>query len=286
MQHFDVMFLGYGSISSELVSALLEQDQSICVVTNTQYRKIPSLSLPKSKLVFYSWDSFQAVAISVPTIIVAWRGIPEASEGFDDLMTTLKSKLYNSERIIHLSSASVYQGGAQSFKEEEFDITTHELVNTKQCLEGFLANFADSLEANLTNLRIANVYGNNSDVGFINSSLKRIWSGQVITVFNEVDLIRDYLHLKDLVWAVTELQKLEFLPSSINISTSLGVSISKLVDIFQQNLKQPVEIERIHVEPQLVYRSILDCVRLGELIHWAPNSVEESLPQMIKELGI
>ena len=247
MQHFDVMFLGYGSISSELVSALLEQDQSICVVTNTQYRKIPSLSLPKSKLVFYSWDSFQAVAISVPTIIVAWRGIPEASEGFDDLMTTLKSKLYNSERIIHLSSASVYQGGAQSFKEEEFDITTHELVNTKQCLEGFLANFADSLEANLTNLRIANVYGNNSDVGFINSSLKRIWSGQVITVFNEVDLIRDYLHLKDLVWAVTELQKLEFLPSSINISTSLGVSISKLVDIFQQNLKQPVEIERLEV---------------------------------------
>lgn len=286
MQHFDVIFLGYGSISSELVLALLGQEQSICIVTNTQYRKFPSLSLPKSKLIFYTWASFQSVAISAPTIFIAWRGIPEAREGFAELVITLTSKLYNTERIIHLSSASVYQGGAQSFKEEEFDILTHEPVNTKQCLEGFLANFAGSLEANLTNLRIANVYGNNSDIGFINSSLKRIQNGRVITVFNEVDIIRDYLELKDLVWAVTELQKLEFLPSSINISTSLGVPISKLVDIFQQNLKQPVDIERIHAEPQIIYCSILDCVRLGDLIHWAPKPVEERLPQMIKELGI
>ena len=153
--------------------------------------------------------------------------------------------------------------------------------NKKTILENILKMITLKKNITHTNLRISNVYGIGIDYGFIGSLFNSLKSGSEVNIFKDQNIIRDYIHIDDVIFAVNELLEIDDARACLNVSTGIGNTIAQALEIFSQNgykfEKRATSLNALIVKPV----SILDCHNLSELINWRPSNLTQVLDKLL-----
>jgi dTDP-D-glucose 4,6-dehydratase len=282
---YDILFLGMGPIGTNLAVELNKLDRSICVISDLE-TKLPPIGLHKDKKIeTLNWDAALQSQVYADNTYVLWKTSPIYRTKGPQIVRWLESPQFLTSRINHLSSASVYTNLEEEiFFEDSILNSSFSGFSSKQNLENFLEELClKKLILNI-NYRISNVYGNNANVGFINESLLNVLNEKPIKVFKDLDVIRDYLEIQDLIWAMLELDEMNLPKGSINISTGFGESISRILELFENSLHFKPEILEVEPPALVQKRSVLSCEKLKTHIQWSPKTVEEALPTMVNSI--
>jgi UDP-glucose 4-epimerase len=183
-------------------------------------------------------------------------------------------------KVIYFSSGgSVYGKQNKLPIQENFDTNPISFYGlSKLTLEKFLIYLSQNEKLNYLIIRPSNVYGYdklyptcNSKVGFIHSSFNAIKEGKPISIFGESGMIRDYIHISDLVNGTLSILSNKINNEIFNIGSSVG---SSNIDIFK-DIKDIVEkynfdATKIHLPERRVddYKNILNCEKLFKFTNW------------------
>jgi len=284
--NFDLVFFGFGDITKNLINRYILNQENICVISNNPNLLKTNLKHSKTNrnLITLDWKTAIKSEISSNTTFIAWRDLKYFLN--IETRTWINSHKYKTKKIIHLSSASVYEPLKEKFKEIDFLIKIDNLVefekqrnfNSKQLLEAKLQWLSKIKQADLINLRISNVYGKNLSKGFINESVSNILNNRPVQLYSDINPIRDYLFIDDLTFAITQLNMLNLHSSDINISTGVGLASTEVVEALYS--KSIIDFQTIEIKSpnNLQQKSVLDCSKLEKLIRWNPKQVEFVIP--------
>jgi UDP-glucose 4-epimerase len=138
--------------------------------------------------------------------------------------------------------------------------------------------------------RIANPYGAGQDLtrgqGAVTTFLHRALTGQVITIWGDGEVVRDYLHIADVAHALVTLATTPPIePFIFNIGSGLGSSLNDIVHALETRLGRTVAVNRTETRPFDVPVSILAIDRARRYLGWQPTiSLAEGLDRTIADL--
>lgn len=277
---FDALFLGFGRISAAIIESFHYAGMKIGVISNSTSLSDLALNtrISGSTVTFLKWREVSSSDLQASTSYIAWRQSPAEMSLNDEIEEWLTSSKFRTQRFIHLSSGSVYLSNDTEYIESEFKAIPNNCVNAKQRLELYLKSLSERKEAKLINLRISNVYGENLQKGFINETKRNIDTLQPIKAFLNLNPIRDYLYLSDLVSAINQLRKIDLPSQDINVSTGIGVTISSILSILESSVHKKYTIEAVQAPDGIQQSSVLNCDKLRDTIQWNPQQVHDVLP--------
>lgn len=147
---------------------------------------------------------------------------------------------------------------------------------TKLAAEKYLAVFARRHGFRATVLRCANPYGDRQDPrgaqGAITVFLHRAACGDAIRIWGDGEVVRDYIHVDDLVAAVAA--SIDATPQPLrvlNIGSGQGATLNQIVEHVRAASGRPVEVIHEPGRAVDVPWSVLDVRAAGRELGWHPT---------------
>jgi UDP-glucose 4-epimerase len=169
------------------------------------------------------------------------------------------------------------------FSESDYDCHKSSApLNAKQELEELVLAISQLKQSDFVNYRISNVFGAGLSHGFINESIENIRNGRPVRIFKNLDIIRDYLLIDDLIDAFFNLRLYNFSDNVFNISTGFGVAISEVIEHLELSWGKDLKFLEIEAPKHTLPRSVLSCKNLEKTIPWKPQLLGESLARVSK----
>jgi dTDP-4-dehydrorhamnose reductase len=280
---FDVVFLGLGPISKEIARRMICLGLTVAGISDQKTDPKLESSREFGKLKVFTWEEIMGVQITSGVTYVAWRSQYGARRNGYLSNGWAKSSLLNTDKLIHFSSASVYSGTQKIYSESDFDLSSyHEKSNQKQKLEFEVKELAETKGIPYNNYRISNVYGFKTIDGFISESIHNLKQGKPLQVYKNIDVVRDYLFLDDLVNAIILLHESRGVLGNLNFSTGIGVKLSVIISLFENLWPIDFGTNQILAPIGIQELSILNCKKLQSLITWNPKQIQQTLPLIIE----
>jgi len=274
----EVLFLGFGPITHALASKFIAQNHKVIVVTDKSLYNGPEDHFLIGNFQKMNWSDALTEQIDAESTFIGWRKPPQG----DEIASWVKSLNLKTRKLHHLSSASVYEGNKVKFSEMDFDFRkVREPKNDKQALEKLVGNIGIEKEVKFVNYRISNVYGFGLNHGFINESINNVRNDLPVKVFRNLDLVRDYLLLDDLISALLQLRLYEPLPEILNISTGQGILVSEVVNQLKDLGSEDLKLLEVDAPVGVKLKSVLSCKKLEEIINWKPKRLDDALKNLI-----
>jgi nucleoside-diphosphate-sugar epimerase len=281
----EVLLLGFGPITHAFAQSLIAKGHKVIAVSQRPSTSSASAEFPSDTFHSISWQDVLSRQVSSASTYIGWRQSPQSQLLGIELIDWVKSTNLRTGKIHHLSSASVYSGSQELFSEIDYDcVKSKKPLNSKQILEKLVVDLCQEKDSEFVNYRISNVYGSNMHQGFINESLNNLRNGAPITIFKELDLIRDYILIDDLISGLIDLRLHGSSDEALNISTGHGVTISEIIAHLKDLGVNDLKLLEIAAPENIIPRSVLSCERLEEIISWEPKVIEETLNKLVKEL--
>ena len=281
----DVLFLGFGPITHAFAKKLIGKGHKVVAVTERYVEREVKSDFSPDSFTILNWQSAIAQKIISESTYVGWRQSPQNQPLGKELISWVKSSKMDTRKIHHLSSASVYAGDKESFSESDHDVRTKKVeMNSKQELERLVLDIGQEKYTRFVNYRISNVYGSGLNQGFINESIYNIKKNQPIKIFKQVDLIRDYLFIDDLIKAFLELRLHNNTDEALNLSSGHEMAISEIISELEELDSNEFKCIEVEAPKGILHRSVLSCKRLEGNIPWKPIRVQESLKLLMQEL--
>jgi len=281
VEEADVVIFGYGEFTNEIIKNFVSKKLKVICITNQSCHDNDYVK--QKNFDKYSYLEAQKLKIITNSTIFAWRNSSMLLNQSETLYKWLGSTSYQSTKSFLLSSASVYMDKAEPLDESDQNVIIDDKQNKKLVLEKTLFTLMKDKNVMHSNLRISNVYGLNLKYGFIGSLLDSIKFDGKVNIFKNKNIIRDYVHIKDVVQAVEKILEIEMNEVSINISTGIGTSISRVLEIFA-NKGYRFENQTIIVnDDKIKLVSILDCQKLSKYIDWNPGHISEVLNKLLPD---
>ena len=282
----EVLLLGFGPITLAFAKALITNGHKVVTVSQRPSASIAAAEFPLDSFQTISWEDILSKQLTSTSTYIGWRRSPKSQLFGAELIDWVKSANLKTEKIHHLSSASVYAGTQELYSEIDYDSSTNTgHLNSKQMLEKLVVDLSREKETKFVNYRIPNVYGLGLHQGFINESLNHINNGEPITIYKEMDLIRDYLLIDDLVSGLMDLRLHKSSHETLNISTGRGVAISEIVAHLRYLNVNALKILEIAAPGNPTPKSVLSCKKLEEIISWKPQVIEKALQGLVQDLA-
>ncbi|MCH2133836.1 MAG: NAD-dependent epimerase/dehydratase family protein [Phycisphaerales bacterium] len=124
------------------------------------------------------------------------------------------------------------------------------------------------------NLRVANPYGPWQDPrrgqGVVNAFLYRALCDEPIDLWGDGEIVRDFLHVEDVVTAMCDVVRYDGNERIFNIGSGAGTSIAGLIADIESLVGRPVRINRHPGRDADVPCSVLDIDRVSRELDWAP----------------
>ncbi len=281
----EVLLLGFGPITHAFAKGLIAKGHKVVAVSQRLSTKSVGAEFPLDSFHAISWQEVLSQQMRSVSTYIGWRQSPQSHPLGVEVVDWVKSANLRTEKIHHLSSASVYAGNQELFSEIDHDpMTNNKPLNSKQILEKLVVDLSRQKNSKFVNYRISNVYGSGMHQGFINESITNLKNGEPLTIYKELDLIRDYVLIDDLISGLIDLRSHEFSDEVLNISTGRGVAISEITTHLQDLRVKDLELLEISAPENTIPRSVLSCEKLKETISWKPQGIEETLHRLVKEL--
>ncbi len=281
----EVLLLGFGPITHAFAKGLIAKGHKVVAVSQRLSTKSAGAEFPLDSFHAISWQDVLSQQMRSVSTYIGWRQSPQSQPLGVEVVDWVKSANLRTEKIHHLSSASVYVGNQELFSEIDHDpMTNNKPLNSKQILERLVVDLSRQKNSKFVNYRISNVYGSGMHQGFINESITNLKNGEPLTIFKELDLIRDYVLIDDLISGLIDLRSHESSDEVLNISTGRGVAISEITTHLQDLGFNDLKLFEIAAPENTIPRSILSCEKLKETISWKPQGIEETLNRLVQEL--
>jgi len=275
MTNTTIIVFGLGQITNLLTKSLIASGKKVICVTDNKYNQIKNLPVANLKILTYKQVLNEIINANVA--IFSWNDVSKLVQENNSILEWVESNKFSAKKSFFLSSASVYKD--QFAPHTESSDTFHD--NKKTILENILKKITLKKNITHTNLRISNIYGIDIDYGFIGSLFNSIKSESEVHIFKNQNLIRDYIHIDDVLIAVENLLEIDYARDCLNVSTGIGTTIAQVLEIFSQNgykfENRAILSNALSVKPV----SILDCHNLSELINWKPSNLTQVLNKLL-----
>jgi len=278
--YFDVIFLGFGSISALVARGLIQEGKKIAIITRMKNSILPKQISFIDKASLFDWDEVIFKEFKSEKAFVVWRDcdFTSSSKKRDIQMNNwLFSDQFQTRELIHLSSASVYKA-SRAIRSETSPIQDN---SPKRKVENVLRELMKTKECAVTNLRISNIYGDSIKSGFIFNCLEALEKRKNLEVFENLDIERDYLYVDDLVQAILNLPDEYCLERVVNISTGIGTRVSKILELILEFSGYKPLIQFVQAPEKIQETCILSCEKLKGLIAWNPKTIDEGLHLLV-----
>jgi UDP-glucose 4-epimerase len=157
----------------------------------------------------------------------------------------------------------------------------------KYTIENYLRTFNKLHNLNYLIIRPSNPYGfigeRNKNQGIIDVFLKKIKNNEELTIWGKGDIIRDYIHINDLVECVSLLLKNNINNEIINIGTGVGTSINELLNLIKNISKNELNIKYLDKRSFDLKYNVLNIEKAKKLINWQPKiSLKDGITKLFK----
>ena len=280
----EILFLGFGPFTHAFAKKLIAKGHKVVAVSKSPFASRARDEFPPDLFNTISWEEVVSLEVNSISTYIGWRQSPHCQPLGTELINWVKSTNFKTEKIHHLSSASVYTGNQEFFSEFDYNSATNNpLLNSKQALEKLVVDLCREKESKFVNYRISNIYGSGLTRGFINESINNLRNGVPVKIYKNFDLIRDYLLLDDLIAALIDLRLHGSPHKTLNISTGYGVATSQIITHLKNLGVDDLKFLEIEVPEKTMPRSVLSCKKLEEIISWKPQGIGESLNRLMQE---
>jgi hypothetical protein len=270
---YDVVIFGYGHLTQQLIKFLKEKKLKVACVTDRESYS----DFRDSDIDFFKYSSLIGIQIDTMLTIFSWKDSLRLSSHNPIFQRWFKSNNLISHRSFLLSSVSVYKDSKTAIDESEQNLILNVQSHKKYILENDLSRIMGCKGSSHLNLRVSNVYGLNLTHGLVSELISSIRKKSVLRLYENLDLMRDYLFAEDLFNAIYSLVRWPGHIKAINVSTGVGTSARELIQLFQEQGYE-IKYELIGDSPEpLKYSSIVDCTLLRSIVTWNPTSLEVGL---------
>lgn len=184
--------------------------------------------------------------------------------------------------LIFLSSGGTVYGKQmiQPITEDVLPQPINHYGNVKLCIENAIKVFDIQANSKMLIARISNPYGPGQDytkgVGFIDAVLKKAINKELIEIWGDGEIVRDYIYINDVCKMLSVLMDYEGENRVFNISCNMGTTQKQILEIvsrYQQDLKCCYK-EKRSVD---VNKIVLDNSRIKEIYKEPIISIEKGI---------
>jgi UDP-glucose 4-epimerase len=188
--------------------------------------------------------------------------------------------------VVFASTAAVYPPTSETFDETSPAGPVDVYGATKLEGEALARRFADETGVPTVAARLFNAYGpDDTNPHLLPEILAQIQSGRTTLGLGNLDPVRDYIHVRDVVGALLALADLRPEPFAVyNVGSGVGRSVRDVVEAFGRVLGRPLTVEEDRERVRRVERRALvaDPTRLMNHTAWRPCvDFEEGLREML-----
>jgi len=139
-------------------------------------------------------------------------------------------------KVIYTSSSSVYGNNILCSENDELKpLNLH--ASLKVSNEKLIENFCMENNIDYTIARIFNMYGGDDNFSIISKIINAYKSNSELTIVNNGNAIRDFIHIDDVVDIYIRLLEIKDI-KILNVGTGNGTSIKNIIDfLYNQNIK-------------------------------------------------
>lgn len=160
---------------------------------------------------------------------------------------------------------------------------------SKLAVEKYLYLFHNLYGLETVSLRIANPYGEGQDPqrpqGAVTVFSYRAVHKMPIVIWGDGNIVRDYIHVKDVANAFVAAVLQPGIHGVFNIGTGRGTSLNSLLDMIESILGVPLERNYQPAREFDVYNNTLDIRHAKEVLRWTPKiSLEDGVVDILAKL--
>lgn len=232
---------------------------------------------------------------------LAWSTIPStavldpARDVLENVVGTVKmleaARGVPGLRIVFASSGgSVY--GAPEYLPISEDHPTRPISAygvSKLTVERYIEMYRNLYGVDGMSLRIGNCYGarqhESRGLGAVTLFARAALSGKALQLYGSGEVVRDYVHLDDVVSALIAAGAARRVTGPINVGSGRGHSLKEVIGKLEKKLNRTLEVQ--HVAPRHfdVSTSTLDIHRASERLGWVPKiDLELGIDLVLAEL--
>jgi UDP-glucose 4-epimerase len=283
---------GSGYIGRHLVPALVEEGAEVTVLSRNPSRSLfaSSTGIRCIEGSFLEQESLRSALVGADCVIhLVSCTNPRSSN--EDRVYDAETNIIGSVRLLdECLAANVRRVVVASSGGTIYGVNSAELIPeeaptnpicaygiSKLAIEKYLFLYHHQLGLDYSALRLANPYGGDQSspatigVGAITAFFDRIVQGRPIDVWGDGQVVRDYVHVADVVSAFVAAA---FGPSpnaAINIGTGEGISLIELIEAIGSVVgKRPI-VHYSAARAVDVPRNVLDVTRACALLGWRPS---------------
>ncbi len=158
----------------------------------------------------------------------------------------------------------------------------------KLAAEKYIGMYAMLYDMRTRILRIGNTYGPfqpaGRSQGIVGAFLAAARDGTPVRVFGDGSMVRDYVHVSDVAYAVVELARRPEGPRVVNLGSGVGHTVLDVVDIVSRVTGVGLAVEHFPDRGFDVRAIVLDVGVLSGLVAWDPIPFEEGIERTWHDL--
>lgn len=248
---------GFGFIGTNLTEELLKRDKYSIIIfeANKVFIQNPDLlsrvevyngdfNNEKDYEIIFKEHKIDMVIHLIGTTIPLFSNTSVIYDINSNLVNTIKllniMRKYQVKNIVFPSSGgTVY--GILNKEHEETDATTPicSYGIMKLTIEKYIYLYNYLYGINYLILRLSNPFGEyhlNKNQGFINVVLEKILNGEIVEIWGDGSVVRDFIYIKDLVKIIIDLIDMNIKNEIINIGSGQGYSINEILTIIKREI--------------------------------------------------
>lgn len=292
---------GAGFLGRHLVESLLEKGYSIKIID------INKPSWINSEIDFFECD-FTSVSQMEPHIEgsdviyhLASTTLPKTSN--DDIRFDISTNLLGTvgllemaslkkvKKFIFLSSGGTVYGTPNTLPVPEVHQTTplcsYGIV--KLTIEKYLRIFSNNNRMKTISLRLSNPYGEYQRVdrsqGVIKVFCDKALRDEVIEIWGDGTIVRDFIYVKDAVAAMISAMTIETPVFEVNIGSGEGLSLRNLIEKIEVIIDKRVKCQFKKGRNFDIPKIVLDITKAKSAFNWSPTtSIDEGIKLVIKDI--
>lgn len=303
-KYMSVLVLGAnGFIGKNMVDALSRNGYSVHAVDKAIQKqdnekiKTAAISLMDTqKIKKYIVDNeIEMVVHLVSSLLPSSSYTDYLNELNDVIIPTFELIEFFSEKnikLVYFSSGGAVYGNIKDevINEKVICCPTNFYGYSKLVIEEYIKMRCYNKQLQYLIIRPSNPYGKhqnpNGNQGFIAVAMGKLINQQVINIWGDGSVVRDYIYIEDLCNACMDLINKDVINETFNIGTGVGYSLNEVISVLNNVTNKHISVNYQDARNVDLKKTILDISKLKLYISFTPCSLNEGMRNYYEWLHI